>query len=145
MVFFVRCIVLCCLFSAIFLENASAQSASTVESVGADKVTIDPAQAKRAYQTTCAACHADQPGVNRVGPSLAGIVGRKAGMSEKFAFSSAMKSADITWTVEALDMFLQDSGAFVPGNRMSLVFPAGVKDEEKRNKIIFYLESLSAN
>ena len=31
------------------------------------------------YQAQCSACHSNQPGVNGIGPSLAGVSGRKAG------------------------------------------------------------------
>ena len=43
----------------------------------------------------CAACHAVTPGGKRLGPSLAGVVGRKAGSEPGYAYSPAMRSSKI--------------------------------------------------
>ena len=42
--------------------------------------------------TECAACHSVESGVNNVGPSLAGIFGRKAGAQTDFRYSAAISS-----------------------------------------------------
>ena len=57
---------------------------------------------RKAYQE-CVACHAIEKGVNGVGPSLAGIVGTKAGEVDGFRFSGPMKRSGIVWTTENLD------------------------------------------
>jgi cytochrome c len=41
------------------------------------------------YQAQCSACHSNQPGVNGIGPSLAGVAGRKAGSLQGFHFTPA--------------------------------------------------------
>lgn len=84
----------------------------------------------------CKACHTVQAGQNRVGPSLFGVVGRKAGTAEGFAYSPAMKGANLTWTPENLDKYLTDPKALVPGNKMA--FP-GLKKPEDRANVIAYL------
>ncbi len=86
----------------------------------------------------CAACHALEPGVHRVGPSLAGAVGRTAGSAEGFRYSKAMKQADFAWTPEKLDAYLADPNGTVPGNRMP--FP-GLKDPQDRADVIAYLKT----
>jgi cytochrome c2 len=68
--------------------------------------------------TDCRACHAVQAGVNTVGPSLAGIVGRKAAANEDFRYSPAMKRSGITWDKATLAAFIADPQTVVPGNRM---------------------------
>ena len=45
-----------------------------------------------AYNNACRTCHSFKPDDNRLGPTLHGIVGRKAGSIEGFAFSPSMKS-----------------------------------------------------
>ncbi len=40
----------------------------------------------------CAACHSFEAGKTKVGPSLFGVVGRKAGSVPNFAYSKAMKN-----------------------------------------------------
>ncbi len=45
----------------------------------------------------CAPCHSTKPGENKLGPSLAGVFGRKAGTEPGFSYSSALKGQNITW------------------------------------------------
>src|SRR5258708_11148462 len=45
----------------------------------------------------CAPCHSTKPGENKVGPSLAGVFGRKAGTEPGFSYSPAVKGQEITW------------------------------------------------
>lgn len=84
----------------------------------------------------CAACHTLAAGDNGVGPSLKGVFGRKAGTLEGFAFSRAMSRSDLTWTPEALDKFLADPQAAIPGNRMPF---AGMPDAPARAALIAWL------
>jgi nitrite reductase (NO-forming) len=84
----------------------------------------------------CAACHSLEPGRNMIGPSLGGIIGRKAGTEPGFTYSSAMKQANITWTPETLATYLADPQKDVPGNRMP--FP-GLKSAHDRDDVIAYL------
>ena len=85
----------------------------------------------------CAACHSVERGVNNVGPSLAGIVGRHSGSLPDFRYSAAMRKADITWTPQALDEFISDPQKRVPANRMPY---AGLSDAAARADLIAYLE-----
>ena len=57
----------------------------------------DAAAGKQAFTTTCGACHSTEPGVNKLGPSLAGIVGSKSGAVPGYNFSPSLKAANITW------------------------------------------------
>jgi cytochrome c len=84
----------------------------------------------------CKACHSAKAGENKIGPSLHGVVGRKAGSVEGFNYSPAMKGANMTWTPENLDKYLADPKATVPGNKMA--FP-GLKNEADRQNVIAYL------
>jgi len=84
----------------------------------------------------CKACHTVEAGKNRVGPSLHGVVGRKAGTVEGFNYSQPMKDWGMTWTPENLDKYLADPKAAIPGNKMAF---AGVKSPEDRANVIAYL------
>lgn len=106
---------------------------------------FDLADAKKAFSTTCMACHSDKSGANGLGPSLFGVVGREAGTVDGFNYSDAMKQSDVVWTREMIGSFIQNAKTVVPGNRMGVLFPVGVGDDLKRNKILFYLDSLSEN
>lgn len=96
-------------------------------------------QGETIFKRQCAACHTVEPGKNRVGPSLAGVVGRKAGTVEGFRYSDAMKNSNLVWTEETLQKYLADPKAFLPGNKMAF---AGLKKDADREAVINYLESV---
>ena len=97
-------------------------------------------EGKVAYNNACRTCHSFKAGDNRLGPSLHGIVGRKAGSMEGFAFSSAMKSSGITWDASNLDQFIENPEKVVHGNGMKPF--GGIADAGERKKIIDYLGTL---
>ncbi len=84
----------------------------------------------------CQACHSLDPGKTILGPSLAGIVGRKSGAEPDFNYSPAMKQAALTWDLATLDSYLMDPQKIVPGNRMP--FP-GLKTDHDRKDVIAFL------
>jgi cytochrome c len=93
-----------------------------------------------AFNTHCRTCHSAKPGDNRLGPSLAGIVGAKAGTRQGYAnYSQAMKSSGITWDEDTLDKFIANTESVVPNNNMKPF--AGVPDPAVRKKIIEGLKS----
>lgn len=81
---------------------------------------LDPAAVARGEEvfTTCAGCHGLQEGRNMIGPSLAGIVGERAGEVANYDYTEALAAADLTWTPETLTRFLLDPEALVPGTAM---------------------------
>jgi cytochrome c len=100
----------------------------------------DPAEGKKVFTRVCAACHVDAAdGPKRLGPTLFGIVGRKAGTIEGFRYSQANKNSGITWTPEVLDEYLKDPKAKVPGTIMAF---AGLKNDTERANIVSYLSTL---
>jgi cytochrome c len=86
----------------------------------------------------CAACHS-VTGSNGVGPSLQGVIGRKAGTFPGFRYSRAMKSYGKVWDKTTLAAYLANPQQAVPGNTMPF---AGVPDAAQRNAIITYLASV---
>jgi cytochrome c len=91
------------------------------------------------FKRTCAICHTIEAGKNKIGPSLAGVVGRKSGSIEGFKYSDAMKKADVTWSDDTLDKYLTEPKSFIPGNRMTFV---GLKKAEDRKAVIDYLDTV---
>jgi cytochrome c len=79
----------------------------------------DPGE--RAFQR-CGGCHslgADDS--QSVAPGLRGVVGRRAGAAEGFAYSDAMRAAGrrgLVWDEATLARFLEDPEAVVPGTAM---------------------------
>jgi cytochrome c2 len=98
----------------------------------------DPAAGKVVFQQ-CAICHSNEKGVNRVGPSLFGVVGRHSHTEPGYDYSPAMMKHDVTWNADTLNVYLTDPMKVVPGTKM--IFP-GIKDDAKRADVIAYLETL---
>jgi cytochrome c len=99
----------------------------------------DPVKGEAVFRQ-CQTCHVKQVGVNKVGPSLAGIVGRPAGSIPGFRYSEANKNSGITWSEQELYVYLEDPKAKVPGTIMAFV---GIKDSQKRADVIAYLKTPS--
>jgi cytochrome c2 len=85
----------------------------------------------------CQACHSLDAGVNKIGPSLHGVIGRASGAVDGFKYSDAMKNAHLSWTPEVLDQYLANPRKSVPGTKMA--FPGLPKPEDRAN-VITYLE-----
>ena len=98
----------------------------------------DPDAGKTVFATHCAVCHATEAGQNKIGPSLAGIVGSKSGSVPGFEFSAAMKNADITWDDASLDKYLANPIGFIHGTKMFVNLPSG----SDRENVIAYLNTL---
>lgn len=92
-----------------------------------------------AFNNNCRTCHSWKEGDNRLGPNLHGIIGRKAGAAQGFAYSSAVKSSGITWDEASLDQFIANPNGFMPNNNMKPF--TGVGDAATRKKIIDFLKS----
>lgn len=101
---------------------------------------LDPAAVARGQElaVACAACHQLNGPANGVGPSLQGVVGRKAGSVAGYAYSAGMQNSGIVWTAEKLEQFLQDPFAMVPDTRMAL----GEMSAEEARDVVTYLRSL---
>jgi cytochrome c len=98
----------------------------------------DKAAGEQFFAHHCKVCHATEPGVNSLGPSLAGVVGRKSGSAPGFNYSPALKAANITWDDQTLDKWLQNPMGDVHGSRMFITVP-GASD---RQNVIAYLGTL---
>jgi cytochrome c len=100
----------------------------------------DPGRGAAGFRE-CAACHSVEPGRHLTGPSLAGVYGRRAGSAEGFGrYSDALRQSGVTWDEKALDAWLANPAAFIPGNAMT--FP-GITDAGHRADLIGYLETVS--
>ena len=100
----------------------------------------DPAAGKKVFRK-CQACHTVQEGKHRQGPSLYGVIGRKAGTADGFKrYSDAMKAHDVVWDADSLSAYLENPKETVPGNKMIFV---GLKDAQDRADVIAYLKQAS--
>ena len=119
---------------------AAALTLSILFLPGAGKI-ARAADGAQIFRQDCAICHDTEPGKNKLGPSLAGIVGRKSGSIADYTYSSAMRSAGLTWDEKTLDKYLTNPHAVVPGTKMLFI---GVKNGKDRQALIQYLATLKS-
>lgn len=89
----------------------------------------------------CKACHSLVAGKHKLGPSLAGVIGRTAGTADGYRYSKAMKAygdSGVVWTEESLDAYLEAPRKIVKGTKMTF---AGLKKPQQRADLIAYLQS----
>jgi cytochrome c len=89
----------------------------------------------------CKACHENEKGVSKIGPTLKGIVGRKTASIEGFNYSAAMKAkgdGGQVWDEATLASYLPDPKAWVPGTKMAF---GGLKKPEEVANVIAYLKA----
>lgn len=91
------------------------------------------------FDENCADCHSlARPLKNKKGPGLLGIVGRKAAAVPDFGYSDALRAANLTWTPDRLDAYLQAPKQLVPGGKMKF---DGLPKAEERRALIDFLAS----
>ena len=116
-----------------------------VDALGQGALAGDAGRGKIFFQQTCALCHAPSIGVTNAatsgqGPSLLGVVGRRAGSLANFNYTKALAQSQITWDATTLDRFLSGPTLLVPGTTM----PVPVPKAEDRANLIAFLSTLIA-
>ncbi len=100
----------------------------------------DAGHGKSVFEDECSICHAaTKSGGTIVGPTLYGIVGRKAGGVADFNYSPSMKAAGFDWSEDQLHAYLTDPAKVVPNNKMPY---GGLKNAKKLDDLVAYLASL---
>jgi len=99
------------------------------------------ADPQMAFNNACRTCHSMKEGDNRLGPSLGGVVGRKAGSVAGYAYSPSMKNSGVTWDEATLDKFIANPDEVVHGNNMKPF--TGISDAGQRQEIVGFLKSIS--
>ena len=87
----------------------------------------------------CKACHENEKGVNKVGPTLKGVVGRKAASVPDYKYSAAMTKKGeegVVWDEATLTSYLPNPKAFVHGTKMAF---GGLKKPDDVANVIAYL------
>lgn len=118
-------------------DKIAADDTATLDGTKFADMKGDAAAGEKVF-AQCKTCHVIDPGVNRIGPSLHGIIGRKAGEVAGFSYSSANKESGITWSPEKLYQYLEKPARVVPGTKMAF---AGLPKGQDRADVIAYLTS----
>jgi cytochrome c len=109
------------------MQTSEAPQASTSSSG-------DAARGKMVFEKRCMGCHTME--VDREGPRLAGVFGRKAGSVAGFSYSAGLRKSGITWDEASLERWLTDPDMMVPDNNMSI----GVPRAQERSDLIAYFK-----
>jgi len=99
----------------------------------------DAKKGKKVFKR-CAVCHVVNKEKNKVGPHLVGIIGRKAGIAEKFKYSKAMLARGtegLVWDEANISAYLEKPRTFIPKNKMAFV---GLRKKADRDNVIAYLK-----
>lgn len=115
---------------------ASAVAALAPLATPAARAEGDPLKGVRTFNNLCSPCHSVMPGRHMTGPSLSGIVGRKAGAIEGFErYSKPLPQSLFNWDEQSLTSWIANPQTLVPGTSM----PAVQANEQARADIVAYL------
>jgi cytochrome c len=123
---------------------ALAGAASVVVLLASPASGADPAHGAQIFKGTCGVCHLAQPHpalsdlATRIGPNLWGVVGRKAGATQHFRYSAAMRQSGVVWTTDKLRPYIHDPQQTIPNIRMSFL---GLKNMKDVDDVIAYLQT----
>jgi cytochrome c len=121
-------------------SETAAPAANAVDTLSGAKFADfkgDPGAGEAVF-AQCKACHAIEPSLNLTGPSLHGVVGRRAGIVGGFHYTAAMRTSGIIWSEAKLFEYLESPRRVVPGTAMGY---AGVGDPQQRADVIAYLKA----
>ena len=121
---------------------ATTEAAAPAEEATATVAAATPeAEGKKVF-AQCMACHSIKAeDGNKVGPNLAGIVGKPSASVAGFTYSPAMLGKKVTWDEATLLTYLEKPMQFVPGTKMAF---GGIADEGKRKALIAFLKNPAA-
>lgn len=117
------------------LLASAARLAALLLAAGSLPALAQSADGQRLFQARCGTCHSLEAEANRLGPTLAGVVGRAAGAVEGARYSSALRASGLVWDAETLDRYLANPRQLVPGTTMTVALP----NAAQREAIVAYL------
>ena len=121
--------------------GAAADEVAGLLSAGERSFLRDPAEmtnGERQFARKCSICHTLTPDdANRAGPTLYGVFGRPAGSVSDYAYSRALKTADIVWGAETINrLFDEGPDHYTPGSKMPM---QRITRQEDRDDLIEFL------
>jgi cytochrome c len=105
--------------------------------VGSPAEIAAAAHGKELFERRCSGCHAAD--IDKEGPRLRGVYGRKAAGVTGFGYSDSLKKLNIRWDDASLDKWLINPDVMAPDTDMAF----RLADAAERKAVIAYLKSLS--
>jgi len=90
---------------------------------------------KEVFLRRCSGCHSQD--VNKEGPRLRDVYGRRAATQPGFDYSDALRKSGSRWDETTLDRWLTDPDAMVPDTDMAF----RLNDAAERKAVIAYLKT----
>lgn len=101
------------------------------------QVNVDLKRGADVFSEQCAECHSVRDGKHKKGPSVFGVVGRKAASLPGFEFSDALRNSGWVWDNDRLNFYLsQPAKKANPGGKMKY---DGLSDAKDLANLIAYL------
>jgi cytochrome c len=122
-------------FLAFSLILSTALFATTANAAG------DAKKGKKVFNK-CKSCHTVKAGKHKIGPSLAGIIGKDAGKVAGFKKYKGLKTADWKWDDANLNGWLENPKKWLKaknGKKSAMVFK--LKKAKDRANVIAYLKA----
>jgi cytochrome c len=123
-------------------EAQPAQATEAADNPQFDKL-LASASAEHGAQIAkqCGICHNFEEGQGpKIGPDLYGVVDRPVASVAGFNYTAALKAKGGKWTFAALNRWITNPRADVPGTAMTF---AGLSNEKQRADVVAYLDTLS--
>ena len=97
----------------------------------------DPEAGKALFERKCQTCHDNErSGQHNTGPNLWKVVGRPAGKTSGFEYSTAMAKSNRVWNPATLNHFLTNTKKAVPGTKMTF---RKIRKKKDRANLLRYL------
>jgi cytochrome c len=122
--------------------SVAAAALAAVSCITSAALAGDPVKGKTIFLHTCANCHSPDIGVNKIGPSLWGIIDRPIAVVPDYNYSETLRDRKTEWQVwdeAALDVYLRNPREAVHGVKM---FFKGLPEPSERADVIAYLHTL---
>jgi len=113
---------------------AQADTINVVDAAG-NQLTGDPVNGEKVFKQ-CQTCHYIVEGKNFTGPTLYGIIGRKAGTIPGFSYSKANRESGKVWSEQVMFDYLENPRKAIPGTKMSFI---GLKKPQDRADVIAFI------
>lgn len=97
---------------------------------------------EKLFKKKCGICHSLEPGKHKIGPSLAGVIGKKAGATDFKKYKAFKGGSDIVWNDKNLDAWITNQKDFLKakGIKKKTAMKSKIKKPAERKAIIAYLK-----